>query len=54
MGVQQKLMRHAPAATIMNNHNNAASKPKAKANGKPVRQVPAASSFHDEAASDAS
>ena len=54
MGVQQKLMRHAPAATIMNNHNNTASKPKAKANGKPVRQVPAASSFHDEAASDAS
>lgn len=53
-GVQQKLMRHAPAPAIMNNHNNAASKPKAKANGKPVRQVPAASSFHDEAASDAS
>jgi integrase len=54
MGVQQKLMRHAPAATIMHNHGNAASKPKAKANGKPVRQVPAASSFQDEAASDAS
>ena len=54
MGVQQKLMRHAPAPTIMNNHGNGASKPKAKANGKPVRHVPAASSFHDEAASDAS
>jgi integrase len=54
MGVQQKLMRHAPTATIMHNHGNAVSKPKAKANGKVVRQVPAASSFHDESATDAS
>ncbi len=52
--VQQKLMRHAPAATIMQNHGNASSKPKAKANGKVVRQVPAASGFGDEASADAS
>ena len=49
MGVQQKLMRHAPAATIMHNHSNASSKPKAKANGKVVRQVSAASGFRDAA-----
>jgi integrase len=49
MGVQQKLMRHAPAATIMHNHGNASSKPKAKANGKVVRQVSAASGFRDAA-----
>jgi integrase len=50
-GVQQKLMRHAPAATIMHNHGNTSSKPKAKANGKVVRQVPA---FRDDASADAS
>ena len=49
MGVQQKLMRHTPAATIMHNHGNASSKPKAKANGKVVRQVSAASGFRDAA-----
>jgi integrase len=54
MGVQQKLMRHAPAATIMHNHGNASSKPKAKANGKGVRQVSAASLFRDDAPADAS
>jgi integrase len=54
MGVQQKLMRHAPAATIMHNHSNAAPKPKAKANGKVVRQVPAALGFRDDASTDAS
>jgi integrase len=54
MGVQQKLMRHAPAATVTHHHSSASSKPKAKANGKVVRQVPAASSFHDESATDAS
>jgi integrase len=50
-GVQQKLMRHAPAATIMHHHGNASSKPKAKTNGKVVRQVPA---FRDDASADAS
>jgi integrase len=54
MGVQQKLMRHASAATIMHNHGNASSKPKAKANGKVVRQVSAASPFRDDAPADAS
>jgi hypothetical protein len=54
MGVQQKLMRHAPAPTIMHNHGNAAPKPKAKANGKVVRQVPAALGFRDDASTDAS
>jgi integrase len=54
MGVQQKLMRHAPAATIMHNHGNASSKLKAKANGKVVRQVPAASGFRDDASAGAS
>jgi integrase len=54
MGVQQKLMRHAPAATIMHNQGNASSKPKAKANGKVVRQVSAASPFRDDAPADAS
>ena len=54
MGAQQKLMRHAPAATIMHNHSNAAPKPKAKANGKVVRQVPAALGFRDDASTDAS
>jgi integrase len=53
MGVQQKLMRHAPTATIMHNHGNAVSKPKAKANGKVVRQVPAALGFRDDASTDA-
>ena len=53
-GVQQKLMRHAPAATIMHNHGNASSKPKAKGNGKVVRQVSAASLFRDDAPADAS
>jgi integrase len=48
--VQQKLTRHAPAATIMHHHGNATSKPKAKANGKVVRQVPAASEFPDASA----
>ncbi len=52
--VQQKLMRHPPAATIMHNHGKASSKPKAKANGKVVRQVPAASEFPDHASADAS
>jgi hypothetical protein len=51
--VQQKLMRHAPA-TIMRNHGNPASKPKAKTNGKVVRQVPAVSGFRDDASADAS
>ena len=54
MEVQQKLMRHAPAATIMHNHGNGSSKPKAKANGKVVRQVSAASGFRDDASADAS
>jgi integrase len=52
--VQQKLMRHAPAATIMHHHGNASSKPKAKANGKVVRQVPVASESVDDASDDAS
>jgi integrase len=52
--VQQKLMRHAPAATIMHHHGNASSKSKAKANGKVVRQVSAASRFPDDASADAS
>jgi integrase len=52
--VQQKLMRHAPAATIMHHHGNASSKSKAKANGKVVRQVPAASEFPDDASEEAS
>jgi integrase len=54
MGVQQKLMRHAPAATIMHNHGNPSSKPKAKANGKIVRQVSGASGFSDNASAGAS
>jgi hypothetical protein len=53
MAVQQKLMRHAPA-TIMRNHDNAASKPKAKTNGKVVRQVPAVSEFRDDASAEGS
>jgi integrase len=52
MGVQQKLMRHAPA--IIHNQGNASSKPKAKANGKVVRQVSPASLFHDDSPADAS
>jgi hypothetical protein len=52
MGVRQKLMRHAPA--IIHNQGNASSKPKAKANGKVVRQVSPASLFHDDAPADAS
>ncbi len=54
MGVQQKLMRHAPAATVMHNQGNASLKPKAKANGKVVRQVSVASLFRDDAPADAS
>jgi integrase len=52
--VQKKLMRHAPAATTMHNRGNASSKPKAKANGKAVRRVSAASLFLDDAPADAS
>ncbi len=52
--VQQKLMRHAPAATIMHNHRHASSKPKAKTNGKVVRQVPAASESPNDASAGAS
>jgi integrase len=48
MAVRQKLMRHAPAATIMHNRGNASSKPKAKSNGKVIRQVPATSEFREE------
>ena len=54
MEVQQKLMRHAPAPSIMHNHGNGSAKPKAKANGKVVRQVSAASLFRDGASADAS
>jgi integrase len=53
-GVQQKLMRRAPGATIMHNHGRIASKSKAKANGKVIRPVSAASEFRDDASSDAS
>lgn len=52
--VQHKLMRHAPAATTMHNHGNAASKPKAKTNGKVGRQVPPGSEFPDDASDAAS
>jgi integrase len=52
--VQQKLMRHAPAATIMHHRGNASSKSKAKGNGKVVPQVPAASEFPDDASDEAS
>ena len=54
MGVQKKLMHHAPAATSMHHHGSASSKPKAKANGKVVRQVPVASESVDDASDDAS
>jgi integrase len=54
VGVQQKLMRHAPAAAIMPNHGSAASKSRGKANGKAVRSVSAASGFRDDASADAS
>ena len=54
MAVRQKLMRHAPAASIMHNHGKASSKSKAKTNGKVVRQVSAASRFPDDASADAS
>jgi len=54
MGVQQKLMRPGPAATTTHHHGNASSKPKAKTNGKAVRQVSAASEFRDDASADAS
>jgi integrase len=53
-GVQQKLMRHAAAATIMHSHGNAASKSKAKANGKAIRPVSAASEIRDDASANAS
>jgi integrase len=53
MGVQQKLMRRASAASIMHNHGSPLSKPKAKANGKIVRQVSAASGFGDDGSADA-
>ena len=52
--VQQKLMRHAPAPAMMHNHGNASSKSKAKANGKVVRQAPAATELSDGASADAS
>jgi integrase len=48
MGVQKKLMHHAPAATSMHHHGSAP-KPKAKANGKVVGQVSAASGIRDDA-----
>jgi integrase len=51
--VQQKLMHHAPGSTIRLNRGNASSKPKAKTNGKVVRQVSAASGFPDDASVDA-
>jgi integrase len=53
-GVQQKLMRHAPAATSAHNHGSTASKSKVKANGKAVRPVSASSGFRDDASADAS
>jgi hypothetical protein len=54
MGAQRKLMRNAPAGAIMHNQGNAASKLKAKTNGKILRQVPSASPFRDDASTDAS
>jgi hypothetical protein len=54
MGVQRKLLRHASAATNTHNHGSTASKPKAKANGKPVRPVSAASEFREDVSADAS
>ena len=54
MGVQQKLRRHAPAATIMHKRGNASSKPKTKTDSKLVRRVSAASEFRDDASADAS
>jgi integrase len=53
-GVQQKLIRHAPAATSAHNHGSTASKSKVKANGKAVRPVSASSGFRDDASADAS
>ncbi|MGA3222696.1 MAG: site-specific integrase [Acidobacteriaceae bacterium] len=53
MGVQQKLLRHASVATNTHNHGSTASKPKAKANGKPVRPVSAASGFREDLSADA-
>jgi len=53
-GVQQKLMRHASAATSAHNHGSTATKSKAKANGKAVRPVSASSGFRDDAVADAS
>ena len=53
MGVQRKLLRHASAATNTHNHGSTASKPKAKANGKPVRPVSAASGFREDVSADA-
>jgi integrase len=54
MAVQQKLTRHAPAATMMRNRGKASAKPKAKTNGKVIRQVPAASEFREDASNDPS
>ena len=52
--VQQKLMRHAPAASILHNLGNASAKPRAKTNGKVPRPVSAASGFREDASADAS
>jgi integrase len=53
VGVQQKLMRHAPVSTIMHNNGNGSLKPKEKANGKVARRVSPTSGFRDDVSAEA-